>query len=203
MKRELPKLFLMGGILLGVVLLTAILIHGYDRPETAERQRGKTMSPQILRQLLRQSANFCKQKRYLDAERSLKRVLNFDHDNRTAQGMLGNVYLESGRYYDAGNIFRAILARRPRDAAARNNLGVAMIHMQWYEAAIRELLTARALDPYQPGIDLNLSRAYEELGDTEKAARYRSLAQKNVRKLHHPAEKPKTVPAGFPESNHE
>jgi len=203
MKWKLPKLFLMGSVLLGIVLLTAILIHGYDRPGPVDRQRTKIQYPQILRQLLKQSAHLSAQKRYPEAERSLKRVLSFDHDNLIAQKMLGNVYLMSNRYYDAANMFRAILARNPKDPAARNNLGLAMIRMQWYEAGIRELLTARAIDPNQPGIDLNLSRAYEELGDAGKAAYYRKLSEKSAEKLHHPTEKPKTAPVQSPEPNHE
>lgn len=206
MMRELPKLLIPGGILLGIVLLTVVVIHSYGRPETAGRRQSKfqSPSPQILRQLLNQSEQLFGEKRYPEAERSLRRILNLDRDNLVAMRMLGNVYYLSGRYYEAGNMFRAILAHRPKDAVARNNLGLAMVNMQWYESGIRELLTARALDPEQPGIDLNLSRAYEALGDAEKAAYYRGLAERNAEKLH-PAEKPESAPhnAEPPEPHHE
>ena len=205
MSREIWRLLVMGGALLGVVLLTALVIHTYDRPGITGRRQTKTApaSPQIIRQLLKQSERLVVKKRYPEAERSLKRILNFDRDNIAAMKMLGNVYYMSGRYYDAGNMFRAILARRPKDAVARNNLGLSMINMQWYEAGIRELLAARQLDPDQPGIDLNLSRAYEELGDTEKAAYYRSLAEENAKK-HQSAGKPETAPPESPpEPQHE
>jgi len=48
-----------------------------------------------------------------------------------------------------------------------------------------------------------LSRAYEELGDTEKAAYYRSLAEENTKKQQ-PAEKPEAAPpASSREPHHE
>lgn len=207
MNREIWRLLATGGALLGVVLLTALVIHTYDRPGITGPRPSRTAPPsaQILRQLLSQSELLFEKKRYPEAERSLKRILNFDRDNIAAMKMLGNVYYMWGRYYDAGNMFRAILARRPKDAVARNNLGLSMINMQWYEAGIRELLAARLLDPDQPGIDLNLSRAYEELGDTGKAACYRALAEANARK-HQLAEKPEPAPvpsASNPEPQHE
>ena len=195
------QLLLLGGILLGIVLFTVAVIHNYDRPGIMGKRQSKILSapPQILRQLLNQSEHLFREKRYPEAERSLKRILNLDRDNLVAMRMLGNVYYLSGRYYDAGNMFRSILARHPKDAVARNNLGLAMVNMQWYEAGIRELLAARALDPGQPGIDLNLSRAYEALGDTEKAAYHRALAERHAEKLRQ-AEKPEAEP---PEPHHE
>lgn len=209
MNREFWKLLVTGGALFGVVLLTVLVIHTYDRPGITGPRPSRTAPPsaQILRQLLLQSERLFEKKRYPEAERSLKRILNFDRDNIAAMKMLGNVYFMWGRYYEAGNMFRAVLARRPKDAVARNNLGLSMINMQWYEAGIRELLAARLLDPNQPEIDLNLSRAYEELGDTGKAAYYRALAEANARK-HQPAEKPEPAPvpapsASAPEPQHE
>lgn len=205
MNRERTKFLLMGGLLLTVALLTAVAIHSYDRPGITGKRQAKTPPPslQLIRQRLEQSAQLVAEKRYPEAERSLRRVLNLDRDNLPALRMLGSVYFLTERYYDASNIFRAILARRPKDPTARNNLGLSMIRMQWYEAGIRELLTARAIDPGQPEINLNLSQVYEELGDTEKAAYYRALAERNSKPSDRKSEPETDAPAEPRESNHE
>ncbi|MBS1370426.1 MAG: tetratricopeptide repeat protein [Lentisphaeria bacterium] len=214
MKKNTPKLIVLLGALAGVVLLTAGVIYSYDGQGSnrGRSERGPAASPQILRQLLSQSAKLFTEQRYPEAERSLKRILNLDRDNIMAQRMLGNVYYMSGRYFEASNVFRAILAKFPKDPTARANLGETMIRMQWYEAGIRELLTARILDPAQPGIDLSLSRAYEELGDRAAAEHYLRLASERAaqqqrrmkpKEKTEEEEKPAEIPAGSPELNHE
>ena len=205
MKRDSSKLFIMAGSLLGVVLLTAAVIYSYGGQNAASRRSARlpAPSPQIIRQLLSQSTRLFEEMRYQDTERSLKRILNLDRDNITAQRMLGNVYYMAGRYYDASNVFRAILARYPKDPVARNNLGQSMVRMQWYEAGIRELLAARAIDANLPGIDLNLSMAYKELGDDGTAAYYLSLAEADAKRRNHPAGGTAAEPAPAQEPDHE
>ena len=84
--------------------------------------------------------------------------------------------------------------------------------MKWYEAGIRELLTARAIDPNQPDIDMSLSRAYEELGDLAAAEEYRRKAsernaeqEKSAGELPPQNENQETEPSHSesPEQNHE
>ena len=204
MKRDSSKLFIMAGSLLGVVLLTAAVIYNGGQNAASRRSAGlPAPSPHIIRQLLSQSTRLFEEKRYPEAERSLKRILNLDRDNITAQRMLGNVYYMAGRYYDASNVFRAILARYPKDPVARNNLGQSMVRMQWYEAGIRELLAARAIDANLPGIDLNLSMAYKELGDDGTAAYYLSLAEADAKRRNHPAGGTAAEPAPAQEPDHE
>ncbi|WP_294507688.1 tetratricopeptide repeat protein [uncultured Victivallis sp.] len=216
MNRERKGLIGLLGLLAGVVLLTLGVVRSYNSggADQLHTPRESTASPELIRALLNESARFFTQKRYPEAEHSLRRVLNLDRDNLVAMRMLGNVYFLSGRYFEASSVFRAVLAKQPKDPVAHANLGETLIRMQWYEAGIRELLTARAIDPDQPGINLSLSRAYEELGDSATAGQYRKLAseqaarQKNQRTADVPQKKEETIrtePASvkFPEPNHE
>ena len=185
MNKERKGLIVLLGLLAGVVLLTAGVIRGYNSrsQELYLDRRMPAASPQLIRTLLNESARFFSEERYPEAENSLRRVLNLDRDNIVAMRMLGNVYFLSGRYLEASAVFRAVLAKHPKDPVAHANLGETLIRMQWYEAGIRELLTARAIDPNQPGIDLSLAQAYEELGELKRAEHYRRLASKRAAQL--------------------
>ena len=214
MNKEKKGLFLLLGLLTGVVLLTACVIRSYNNqsPDQYRSRREPEASPQVVRGLLNESARFFTQERYPEAEHSLRRVLNLDRDNIMAMRMLGNVYFLSGRYFEASNIFRAVLAKHPGDPVAHANLGETLVRLKWYEAGIRELLTARAIDPNQPDIDMSLSRAYEELGDLAAAEEYRRKAsernaeqEKSAGELPPQNENQETEPShsDSPEQNHE
>ncbi|MDR0931609.1 MAG: hypothetical protein LBM70_01135 [Victivallales bacterium] len=82
-------------------------------------------------------------------------------------------------------MFRVVLAKFPTDPVSHANLGETLIKMQWYEAGIRELQTARILDPNQPNIDFSLSRAYKELGDHAAAERYFQLGSERLAQQQH------------------
>lgn len=209
MTSEKKGLIVLLGLLSCVVLMTAGVIRNYNsRSQDPARSSGEQATPQIIRELLNESAQFFTREQYPEAEQTLRRVLSLDRDNIVAMRMLGNVYFLSGKYFEASEVFRAVLAKHPKDPVAHANLGETMIRMQWYEAGIRELLTARAIDPNQPGIDLSLSRAYEELGDTVQAQFFRRLASERAvrqRDVPPPQENQNTesISAESPEPNHE
>lgn len=214
MNRKRRSLLIQLGLLACVVLLTAGVIRSYgSRSQELLQHRSESSNPpQIIGILLDESARFFIQKRYPEAEHFLRQILNHDRNNITAMRMLGNVYFLSGRYFEAGSAFRAVLAKRPKDPAAHANLGETLIRMQWYKAGIRELLTARAIDPELPDIDLRLSRAYEEIGNTAAAEQYRKFsAERAARSRNRPEpdkpqrETPETESASAEsqESNHE
>ncbi len=205
MKRELVNLLIQGGLLIFVVLFTVLVISHYNGPEATEKRRrsAPSASPQALEQMQTYAMRLFEEKRYAEAERTTKRILTFDRSNPAALRLLGNIYYTGGRYYEAGNTFRVILARDPDDAAVRYNLGLSLIGMQWFEAGIRELQTARSANPLLPGIDLHLSLAYQELGDGNKAAYYHNLAEEAAKQSNRVNPPQADTPTELPEPNHE
>ena len=123
MNREKKGLFLLLGLLTGVVLLTACVIRSYNNqsPDQYRSRREPEASPQVVRGLLNESARFFTQERYPEAEHSLRRVLNLDRDNIMAMRMLGNVYFLlslSRAYEELGDLAAAEEYRRK--ASERN-----------------------------------------------------------------------------------
>ncbi len=171
------KLAVMGGALLLLAGCTVGLIALYGPKQRSRNASPEHIISQVSRQMMFSASELFEQERYPEAERILRQLLGFDRHNIAALRMLGNLQYITGRYSDASGTFRLVLAIAPQDPVAHSNLGMSMIRMQWYEAGIRELLTARALDPELPFIDRNLGHAYGELGNLEKAAQYLKIAE--------------------------
>ena len=78
---------------------------------------------------------------------------------------------QAGDYAAAVDAYRAFLKLRPHDAAARSNLGAALVKLGRYEEAIEEYQKAEKLLPGDARIGMNLALAYEKSGRVREASK--------------------------------
>lgn len=84
--------------------------------------------------------------RWAQARRFVDRVLAFDPGRRSARRLLGHIYLDSGRFREAFDTFRAICDERSDDVWSACRAGEALYHDGELAAAIRWLSYAVELD---------------------------------------------------------
>jgi len=77
---------------------------------------------------------------------------------------------QAGDYAAAVDAYRAFLKLRPDEAAARSNLGAALVKLGRYEEAIEEYKKAEQLHPGDARIGTNLALAYEKSGRIREAS---------------------------------
>lgn len=77
---------------------------------------------------------------------------------------------QSGDYAGAVDAYRAFLRLRPDEAAARSNLGAALVKLGRYDEAIEEYQKAEKLLPGDARIGMNLALAYEKSGRVREAS---------------------------------
>jgi tetratricopeptide (TPR) repeat protein len=77
---------------------------------------------------------------------------------------------QAGDYAAAVDAYRAFLKLRPDEAAARSNLGAALVKLGRYEEAIEEYKKAEQLLPGDARIGTNLALAYEKSGRIREAS---------------------------------
>ena len=76
-----------------------------------------------------------------------------------------------GRPEEGIDVFRAAIAKSPRDVHAYAGLGKALIQLKRYEETVAAMEKAVRLDSELASIHLYLSRAYRALGRSEDAKR--------------------------------
>ncbi len=77
-----------------------------------------------------------------------------------------------GRFIEAVQVFRALLASEPQSATHHQNLGCLYLNHRKYEAAIEELSLACRLAPNLPDCFFNLGLAYHALDQLALAAKH-------------------------------
>ncbi len=87
---------------------------------------------------------------------------------------------QAGDFAGAAEAYRAVLKDRPDDLATHVNLGVALVHLDQFDAAIAEYENAEKLLPGDVRIELNLALAYEKSGRIREAVRRFELLHKAV-----------------------
>ncbi|MGM0558300.1 MAG: tetratricopeptide repeat protein [Myxococcota bacterium] len=80
--------------------------------------------------------------RYAQAERSVRRLLEFDAGRCAARRLLGRVRLEQGRFHDAFEIFRGLCEQDAGDAWSACYAGEALFYAGEHRAARRWLTFA-------------------------------------------------------------
>jgi hypothetical protein len=99
-----------------------------------------------------------------------------------AHSQLANIAILDGRTMDARRELEAALAGDPFLPTAHERLGRLALTEGRARDALREFTRERSLGPQHPGLDLDIGRAYEALGDSARAkAAYRRA------RVHHPA----------------
>jgi tetratricopeptide (TPR) repeat protein len=90
----------------------------------------------------------------------LNRTLELNKDNRDARLKIGELYLVGNEPAKAREQADIILASAPQDRDALAIRGRSLINEQRYQEGIVELKKLLALDPSDPGVYIELSRAY-------------------------------------------
>jgi tetratricopeptide (TPR) repeat protein len=109
--------------------------------------------------------NYMAMKRYDDAEREWRAVLQARPDLPGIHQLLGEIYLTLSRYGDAEREFRAETALVPGSAAAAWRLGSALLNQGRVVDARIELERADKLKPGMPETLYDLGKAAELAGD--------------------------------------
>jgi tetratricopeptide (TPR) repeat protein len=78
---------------------------------------------------------------------------------------------QSGKYAEAADAYRKLLALRPDDVATHVNLGVVLVQLGRFDDAIAQYEAAEKLLPGDSRIALNLALAYEKSGRLAEAER--------------------------------
>jgi uncharacterized protein (AIM24 family) len=84
-------------------------------------------------------------------------------------GLLGQSLYKLGRYDEAADVYGALVAESPAEAAARVNLGLANLKARRWDAAVRELTVALDLNPGHKKAMGYLGLAHLEQGDAARA----------------------------------
>jgi tetratricopeptide (TPR) repeat protein len=80
-----------------------------------------------------------------------------------------------GRYDEAAQHLRTVLAQYPRDRVALNNLGRVLFLQRRYADAVRSLQLVLAIDPEDLQAHYNLMLCYNGLSDEKRAQEQRAL----------------------------
>lgn len=91
------------------------------------------------------------------AEASLLRAIQQRIDLPAAWQVLGLIHLDSRRYERAMAAFAQVVVLEPRNARARNYLGVAIGQMGWFDGAESEFRKAIEFDPKYADAHFNLA----------------------------------------------
>ncbi|MCP9439584.1 MAG: tetratricopeptide repeat protein [Nitrospira sp.] len=99
----------------------------------------------------------------------LNRTLELNKDNRDARLKIGELYLMGNEPAKAREQVDLILASAPQDRDALAIRGRSLINERRYQEGIVELKKLLALDPTDPGVYIELSRAYFFANDRASA----------------------------------
>ncbi len=118
---------------------------------------------------------------YADAQRSLVRAIELEHDCAEAHHNLGLVYLDQGHAEDAVDCLHLAIHFSPRLAPAYASLGAALLALRRYEAAEAACRQALALEPASAVTWLHLGNVLKARGELAPAtAAYRAALERDA-----------------------
>ncbi len=101
-------------------------------------------------------------KMYDEAIAEHKKVIDLDPNNANAFANLGVAFSQKGDVVEGMNQFKKALSINPYHPLARKNLGYTYYRMKRWPEAIDELLIARDLDEWFPGVEEGLKMIFDE-----------------------------------------
>ncbi|HPN84739.1 MAG TPA: tetratricopeptide repeat protein [Victivallales bacterium] len=111
------------------------------------------------------------------AEDALRTVLVFSPEDKTALSLLGGIFFRSGKYAEAEDIFKRLMAAGgSSDAATLNHLASTVAKLGRYKDAIELCMKAQEIQPDFAEAYLNLSAIYAASGDAENSSKQMLLA---------------------------
>ncbi len=156
--------------LIAVGLATATLIYFYDTPDQLKNSSTKQIRRhEIVWQMTKKAEALVESHKYPEAEKLTRRLIKITPDNIQLAKLLGESCYRQGKFQEAYEIYQKLSEKRPEDAANYNNMGQCLVMQNRLNEGINKLLVARDLDPDFPTIYLNLSTAYEKIGNKDAA----------------------------------
>lgn len=101
-----------------------------------------------------------REKKYPEAEASLKKCLVYDPNNETAAFHLGVIYFKQDLWNDSMIYFEKNLSLNAKNARSRHYLGIIATKLNFLDRAEREFKTAIAIDPAYGEAHFNLAVLY-------------------------------------------
>ncbi len=112
--------------------------------------------------------------------RELERATEGSRWNASFHGLLANFDISEGRFAEARRHLDRAIAVAPSAPGAHQSLGLLALWERRPREAVAEFERERQLHGSQPGLDLGLGLAWEQLGDLENARRhYRDELERN------------------------
>jgi tetratricopeptide (TPR) repeat protein len=108
--------------------------------------------------------------RFDESRRYFKRALALDRSESAAKYYLGDLALKEGSYEEATSLFKETLEKQPDNMDAYMGMAKALIFQKQYRQAVDILYRATAVNPNDARTYLQLSKAYEGLGEPELAS---------------------------------
>ena len=126
-----------------------------------------------------------KRKKPREAEENYRKALAADPENREAQFGLGRLLVESNQTLahltEAEDLLENVAAADPSHAGAMFDLGRLALRQNRPADAVRWLEAAVALSPRNQYAHFQLARAYQQTGDTKRAAQVRAAFEERSR----------------------
>ncbi|QQS59514.1 tetratricopeptide repeat protein [Candidatus Peregrinibacteria bacterium] len=134
----------------------------------------KDVVPQEIYTLLHRAEALISRKEYEEAKRMLIKILSWDDDHAGANEHLAFVYLQTGEYSRAENIFRKVIETRPRDPSLLTNFALSVFHQnkssEEMDESLLALRRAAEIDSKNPVRFANLGQSLFSAGDIVSAA---------------------------------
>lgn len=164
------QLLILLPVLIAIGLATTALIYFYDTPDQLKNNSTQQIRRhEIVWQMTKKAEALVESQKYPEAEKLTRRLIKISPDNIQLAKLLGESCYRQGKFQEAYDIYQKLSEKRPEDAANFNNMGQCLIMQNRFEDGIKKMLIARDLDPEFPTIYLNLSTAYEKIGNKDAA----------------------------------
>lgn len=160
----------------------------FEQPEESDKTEVKSeLTPQKIILLLRRAEALIARKDFDEAKKILIHILSWEEDNFDASAHLAYVYLQSGEYRKAENLFLKALELRPRDPSLLSNYALAILEQKdpaRITDSVEAFRLAAKLDPANPDRYANLGQSLFFAGDIPNAiAAFEKAAKLAPRKI--------------------
>jgi tetratricopeptide (TPR) repeat protein len=137
----------------------------------ADKDKATNIPREIIPQIRKAEALIAR-KELEEAQKILIKILSWDDDNADAGAHLAYIYLQTGEFMKAENLFRKVLEQRPRDSSLLTNLSLAIFEQKnndRVEESIGYLRKAAELDSQNSQRYSNLGQSLFFAGDIDGA----------------------------------
>ncbi len=107
--------------------------------------------------------------KFNEAKTELEKVIRIDPQFQLLNKLSGDIYFESGNYYQAIQQYKLALALTPNDYILYNNIAITLVRLGRYQEAIPYIEKAYELAPLNPNVLYSLASIYRDNDMTDQA----------------------------------